>query len=327
MTLLKEEEAAARELLSGGVVVLPTETVYGLAGSALNEAAVRKIFAVKERPFFDPLIIHVANFGWLERYTQLTSLSLNVKALVEAFWPGPLTLVMPKKEIIPNIVTADKPTVAVRCPRHPIFQAVLERVQEPLAAPSANPFGYVSPTCAEQVRQTLGKRVPIILDGGPCQVGVESTILDISGKCPRILRPGAITADMVADVIHQPVEDYVPTTAVKNPTVPGQLKQHYCTHTPLKLFPHGKVPVCPVGQKVAVVFNAPVAKEDFPADGRDIFALSEHGDRQEMARNLFAVLQRLDQKGYDIIFCEYPERIDVGIAICDRLERSAAKFL
>ncbi|MDR1890806.1 MAG: threonylcarbamoyl-AMP synthase [Puniceicoccales bacterium] len=324
--------AASQELKGGGVVVLPTETVYGLAANALDAEAVKKIFAIKGRPLNDPLILHVLDISWLERYTHVEKFLPRIEKITETFWPGPITIILPKKEIIPDIVTAGFSTVAVRCPDHPTFRAVLKASNLPLAAPSANPFGYVSPTRIGQVKATLGDKVKIMLDGGECSVGLESTILDITCPTPRILRPGAITADAISKVLEEDVVDYDVQIVSQNPNAPGQLKQHYCTNTRLVLFEHGHREFSQYfAKKKAIVFmqrpNNPdeIAKKlQLPAE--DIFWLSYDGNLDVVARNLFSTLQYLDSAQYDTILCERPPREGIGIAIDDRLLRAAAKF-
>ncbi|MDR1595779.1 MAG: threonylcarbamoyl-AMP synthase [Puniceicoccales bacterium] len=323
--------AAAEELRRGGVVVLPTETVYGLAANALDPIAVSKIFKIKGRPHSDPLIVHVLDDTWIDRYAYINHYENRIRALVESFWPGPLTLVIKKRAIIPDIVTAGFSSVAVRCPRHRMFHNVLALCDFPLAAPSANPFGYVSPTTAEQVRQTFGKKVKIIVDGGSCSVGLESTIVDISKEVPKILRPGAITAEKISSVLDEPVSDYEQIVA-ENPTTPGQLKQHYCTTTKLVLFQNGHCEIPSVSSgKVAIIFNKKPSNiekimKKLPLSIEDIFWLSENGDQSDIARNLFATMQKLDGIGYSVIFCERPKRDGIGVAIDDRLLRAAAKY-
>ncbi|MDR3144089.1 MAG: threonylcarbamoyl-AMP synthase [Puniceicoccales bacterium] len=323
---------AIAALRRGEVVVLPTETVYGLAANALDTAAVENIFRVKSRPLQDPLIVHVLDGAWIGRYADISSCSEHVPKIVDAFWPGPVTIVLKKKEIIPDIVTAGFDTVAIRCPRHEIFRNVLEQVDFPLAAPSANPFGYVSPTGADQVVRTLGDRIKIILDGGRCSVGLESTILDLSRDRPKILRPGPVTAEEISEIIGENVIDYAAHGLSENPNVPGQLKQHYCTETKLVLFDgkDGKFDQNFSGE-VAVIFakkpdSVAVISQKMRIPERNIFWLSEVGDMRTVAKNLFATLQKLDAVGYDAIMCELPPRSGIGVAIHDRLTRAAAKF-
>ncbi|MDR1433038.1 MAG: threonylcarbamoyl-AMP synthase [Puniceicoccales bacterium] len=323
--------AAVRELERGGVVALPTETVYGLAANALDEVAVGKIFEVKRRPLLNPLILHIFDDSWVERYADTADCAARLWKIINSFWPGPITAIVKKKAIIPAIVTAGSGSVAIRCPNHELFREVLRICDFPLAAPSANPFGYVSPTTAEQVKQTLGDGIKVIVDGGPCSVGLESTILDMTQSVPKILRPGAITADAISSALGEKIADYEPIVA-NNPTASGQLKRHYCTHTKLVLFPHGnRKPATKASGKIAAVLNGkPVSPgeiaENFHTALENIFWLSEDGDAHAIARNLFAMLQRLDGGGYGIIFCERPLRMGIGIATDDRLLRAAAKF-
>ncbi|MDR0742419.1 MAG: threonylcarbamoyl-AMP synthase [Puniceicoccales bacterium] len=324
--------AASRELKGGGVVVLPTETVYGLAANALDGEAVRKIFTIKGRPLNNPLILHVLDSSWLERYSHVKKYSIRIEKITGAFWPGPITVVLPKKAIIPDIVTSGSSRVAIRCPDHPIFQAVLRTSDLPLAAPSANPFGYVSPTCIGQVKATLGDRVKIMLDGGECAIGLESTILDITSPVPRILRPGAITADAISEVLGEDIIDHDVQIVSENPSAPGQLKQHYCTDTRLVLFEHGSRELSQYfAGKTAIVFmqrpknfDGIAKKLQLPAEA--IFWFSDDGNLNVVARNLFSTLQRLDSAHYNAILCERPPRAGIGIAIDDRLLRAAAKF-
>ncbi|MDR1401525.1 MAG: threonylcarbamoyl-AMP synthase [Puniceicoccales bacterium] len=321
--------SAIRELKRGGVVALPTETVYGLAANALDAKAVEKIYHIKERPPSNPLIVHVLGGTWIEKYANLGDNPGRVKKLVENFWPGPLTLVLGKKITIPDIVTAGSGKVAIRCPDHELFRSILQACNFPLAAPSANPFGYVSPTTAEQVRQTLGHKVKVIVDGGQCSIGLESTILDLTQNVPKILRPGAIAADEISKILVEPIATYEPIVS-ENPTSPGQLKQHYSTRTKLELFPNGIRKYAGKTQgSIAVVFNSKPLDldeiaENFHSSRENIFWFSENGDQSEIARNLFATLQKLDADHYDVIFCERPLRSGIGIAIDDRLLRAAA---
>ena len=247
------------------------------------------------------------------------------------FWPGPLTIILQKRDIIPDIVSAGHDTIALRCPEHHIFREILQNFQLPLAAPSANPFGYISPTTADQVRSTLGDKVDIIIDGGNCRVGLESTIIDITSHIPKILRPGAITAAEIARVINEPVMDYEQHIVAIDPSCPGQLKQHYCTNTKLILFQHATLPQSSNDTHCAYVFNQkPINIEEISntlnTTTESIFWMSEDGNHKTIAHNLFKMLQMLDNANYDIIYCERTLRNGIGIAIDDRLLRAAAKF-
>lgn len=315
-------------LRGGGLVALPTETVYGLAANALDSIAVKKIFEVKGRPLIDPLIVHVHD---LEQAEKLAFLPDVVHKIAEKFWPGPLTLVLPKKSIVPDIVTAGLSSVAIRIPKHPIFREILAASKLPLAAPSANPFGYLSPTEAKHVRKTLGSKVEYIVDGGPCPIGFESTILNlIDPNRPEILRPGPISAEDLEYVFgFKP--NYAMTSAGADEgaqVAPGLLKSHYSPRTPLKLFDFDAIPDRDVRlQKHAIIFvKRPNSLEKYKeTDFLKLFWLSENGDLNEVGKNLFSLLERLDGQGFEIIFVERPENRGIGIAINDRLKRAAHK--
>jgi L-threonylcarbamoyladenylate synthase len=310
----------AEALRAGCLVAIPTETVYGLAAIALDATACRSIFAVKGRPLVDPLIVHSHD---LKEVHQLAFCPPEVAALAAAFWPGPLTLVLEKRAVVPDIVTAGKPTVAIRVPRHPVARALLEAVGAPLAAPSANPFGYVSPSTAQHVADSFGDRIPYILDGGACEIGLESTILDISDpRQPQILRPGAITPEAVGKVLGSPVPvRHSRLEITECATAPGTFARHYSPETRLEPFPAGTIPE--VAPTEAVVFlQAP----SNPHRSGNAFWLSENGDPEEMARTLFALLRQLDKAGYRRIHCELPEATAGGLqmALRDRILRASA---
>ena len=316
---------AAELLRAGEVVALPTETVYGLAGNALDEKAVRYIFSVKGRPLLDPLIVHGLDFEFLADVASFTPLAYRLAA---ACWPGPLTLVLRKQPAVSHLITAGRDTVAVRAPAHPVMRAVLAASALPLAAPSANPFGYISPTCAEHVRASFGGRLPWILDGGPCAVGLESTIVDVSDPTqpPRVLRPGPITPDALASILGQPVTSASPATDTKTPglAAPGLLARHYSPRTPLSLLEAGVPPASPlVGRRNAWIrFNAPGRVEETPAR-TEVFWLSETGDLAQAARGLYELLRRLDPAGFEKIWCERAPETGWGLALNDRLRRAA----
>lgn len=317
---------AVKILQSDGVVVLPTETVYGLAASMRSETAVRKVFQIKGRPLLDPLIVHMLDYTWISEYAHTDDLKVDVKALADAFWPGPLTIVLRKKSIVPAIVTAGLDFVAIRCPAHEIFRKILRAIRVPLAAPSANPFGYLSPTTAQHVRDGLGDRVPLIVDGGPCNVGVESTILDVTADVPRILRPGAIPTSDIAGVLGVTVMDYSPSTGPA--AAPGQLKQHYSPNTRLILVKSAEDLSSLIGsappEDVAFVY---LKRPTEQVHERNIFWLSDGGDYRAVARGLFEMLQTLDKSGYNTIYCQKAGQDGLGITINDRLTRAAAKFV
>jgi L-threonylcarbamoyladenylate synthase len=313
-------EQAASILRAGGLVAFPTETVYGLGGDALDPLAVARIFAAKQRPRFDPLIVHVAEPGWLA--TLVTSVPGTAAALIAACWPGPLTLVLPKTEAVPEIVTAGLSTVAVRMPAHRLALDLLQRTGRPVAAPSANVFGRVSPTTAEHVAEQLGDRIDYILDGGPCAVGLESTVLDLSGPRPVLLRPGGLPRERIEATIG-PVETAGESGAAKaveaeaRPS-PGLLSRHYATRTPLVVLA-ADAPL-PATERIGLLtFRA----EPVPQAVCAVEVLSPRGDLAEAGAGLFAAMRRLDALSLDVIIARpFPDE-GLGRAINDRLSRAA----
>ncbi len=331
----------ARVLVRGGLVAVPSETVYGLAADALNAAACKKIFRAKGRPAHDPLIVHVRS---LASAAEVAVLSPAAKKLAAAFWPGPLTLVLPKRACVPQVVTAGLPSVAVRMPAHPVFRALLRRCGRPLAAPSANPFGYVSPTTATHVLAGLGARIAHILDGGPCKIGVESTILDLRDPArPALLRPGAVTRVQLEKTlgvrVRAPAKKAarLPSSSVLPPVsrspacadaqlAPGLLARHYAPRTPLTL--HRKFSVAravTAPREAWLFFRRPTLKKS-AARPKNIFWLTARGDAAEAGRNLFACLRALDAGGWHRLHAERaPARAALAPALNDRLARAAAK--
>jgi len=292
---------AAALLREGEVVALPTETVYGLAAAALDKRAVRYLFAIKGRPLIDPLIVHGLDVDFFSNLAEFSPMAL---ALAKTYWPGPLTLVVRKTSAVPLLVTAGRDTVALRVPSHPMMRAVLEASRLPLAAPSANPFGYLSPTCAEHVRASFGGRVPWILDGGPCALGLESTIVDVSDLSapPQVLRPGPITLEALTQTLGQPVELHVPAPQTGNAglAAPGLLARHYSPHTPLDRLEPAKAPKSPPpGRRVAWVRLQRPQPGQATLHGVEIFWLSEDGSLAAAAHELYALLRRLDGMGFE----------------------------
>lgn len=305
-------EAAARELTEGHPVALPTETVYGLAANAFDASAAFRIFEAKERPSFDPLIVHLPGVEWLDRVARVPESDRPlVQALAAAFWPGPLTLVLPRQAEIPDIVTSGLETVAVRVSAHPIFTAIAKAAGFPLAAPSANRFGRISPTAAAHVMSELNGRIPLIIDGGPTIHGVESTIIAVANGSIAILRNGPITRDDLSSFA--PI--VAPETVAK-PVAPGQLKSHYAPGTPLYLAPHRPEP----GKRVGLLAwqNAPRG-----GDYAAVEILSPGGNLREAASHLFAAMRRLDEAGLDAIIAEPVPEEGLGVAIMDRLRKAA----
>lgn len=319
-------------LRAGDLVALPTETVYGLAANALDETAVRRIFAVKGRPLIDPLIVHAPT---PESVTQIATPPPQISLLATRFWPGPLTVVLRKKSIIPDLVTAGTSTVAIRIPRHPLMQKVLALSGLFLAAPSANPFGYISPTRPRHVRDSLGEKAPWILDGGECEHGLESTILDLTDPTtPCLLRPGPVTREALEETLGQPVAPPKKTSGQdKQPEqqtaqiAPGMLTRHYSPRTPIILRPHNAaVPAVASGaappQRCAIVW---LRRPSSPSTAGTDFWLSETGALEEIGRNVFALLRQLDSGHFDVMHIELTDGMELGAAINDRLSRAAAK--
>ena len=304
-------ERAGEILRAGGVVAIPTETVYGLAARADLAESVLKIFRAKGRPANDPLIVHIADVGELDGVAS--EVPPGAKALADAFWPGPLTLVLPKRPCIPPETTSGLETVAVRMPSHPVARAVIRAAGVPLAAPSANPFGRTSPTCAAHLDPGMMAQVDGYVEGGPCEVGVESTIVGFFGRRPVLLRPGGLALEEIEAVVG-PVE--LPEKKNAKIVAPGQMPSHYAPRTPMRL----ATDEFEDGPDVArLVFGRTV---DGPCAGwRD---LSPAGDPAEAARNLYRMMRELDAIGARVIVADLLPDEGLGRAVNDRLRRAAA---
>ena len=314
-TEISTDRNAAVELLrEGEIVALPTETVYGLSGDALNPIAVAKIFEAKERPRFDPLIVHLPEHDWLEKVADPANQDRQlISRLAEKFWPGPFTLVLPKREIVPDIVTAGLDTVAIRISAHPVFAEIVRAFGKPLAAPSANRFGRISPTIAKHVLDELGAHIPLIIDGGPASHGIESTIVAIHDDKIDILRRGPITFEQLS--AFGEVNVVKPTEKI---SAPGQLPSHYAPKTPLRLVDDLKS--FESNKRCALLAWKPVKKDErFIA----IRNLSEKQDLREAAANLFRDLRELDELDVDLIVAERVPDSGLGTAILDRLQRAS----
>ena len=324
-TLRHGRQTAAKKrgvelLRKGEVVALPTETVYGLAADALNPFAVAKIFEAKERPRFDPLIVHLPDKQWLERVAKVdTSVRQQIENLIAQFWPGPLTLVLNRQPIVPEIVTAGLDTVAVRMSSHPVFSEIISDLGKPLAAPSANRFGRISPTTAQHVFDELNGRIPLIIDAGPTPHGIESTIIAVRDNRIEILRRGPITAEQFRGIGFQPMFDRQDADAT-TVRAPGQLPSHYAPITPLLLIDHAETFTPKHKQRIGLLaWNAQQKDTRFTA----IRHLSPHQDLCEAAANLFRCLRELDELGLDLIVAERVPARGLGAAILDRLERAS----
>jgi L-threonylcarbamoyladenylate synthase len=308
---------AAALLQEGKLVAIPTETVYGLAGNAFSIAAVTEIFAVKQRPAFDPLIVHTSDIGRLKGL--VSDFPPMAYRLAKRFMPGSLTLLLPRSSVIPDIVTAGSSLVAVRIPNHPLALQLLEVLDFPLAAPSANPFGYISPTTAAHVERQLGDKIPYILDGGPCAVGLESTIIGFVDGQAVIFRKGGVSVEAIEAEIGS-VE--VRAHSSSNPLAPGMLKSHYAPQAPFFIGDISAIIKKYPGKRVGVL-SFQHQYEAIPGEWQ--VALSPGGDFREAARNLFAAMRYLDSLALDLIVAELLPEKDLGRAVNDRLRRAAAK--
>ena len=317
----KKAVTRAVELLrKGELVALPTETVYGLAATALNPIAIAKIFEAKERPRFDPLIVHLPNRKWLERIVDVPAEHRQlIDSLADKFWPGALTIVLPKRKIVPDIVTAGLDSVAVRLSAHPVFAEIVGELGEPLAAPSANRFGRISPTTAQHVLDELDGRIPLIVDSGPTEHGIESTIVAVQDGKIAILRRGPITHEQLSDFA-----EVVSVTATRRISAPGQLPSHYAPTTPLRLIDNVEDFFPQKDQRVGLLAwesngGSAAIRERFAA----VRNLSKRQDLREAAAKLFRYLRELDALGLDLIVAERVPIDGLGAAILDRLARAS----
>lgn len=308
-------QVAKQFLLDGKTVGIPTETVYGLAANALNKDAVLSIFQIKNRPHFDPLIIHTHSISEFTNYVQTIPDKLG--KLAEHFMPGPLTLLLPKAACIADVVTSGLSQVAIRIPNHPLTLELLKQLDFPLAAPSANPFGYVSPTCAEHVNKQLGDKVPYILDGGTCAVGLESTIVGMEENEIVVYRLGGLSIEAIEQVVGK-VE--VKINQSSNPAAPGMLKSHYAPRIPLLITPIDEYIQNHPKQKIGVISFT----KKYDSENVSSFCLSDKGDLNEAAHQLFTALRSFDDTEVDLIITEKLPNSFLGRAINDRLTRAAA---
>ncbi len=323
----KENIAAAAQIIrSGGLLAIPTETVYGLGADALNEQAVLRIFEAKGRPQDNPLIIHVPEASWLERYCEQVPPEAHV--LAARFWPGPLTMILPRKPIVPLRTTGGLETVGVRCPDHPITRAVIAAADVPIAAPSGNTSGRPSPTCIADMIEDMDGKIEGMFDGGACSVGVESTIIDLTCRPPRLLRPGGLPLEALEEVLGPVDVDKAVVSLLKDgerPKAPGMKYRHYAP----------KAPVTVVTGDPAV--TAQYIREHLPA-GAGVICFSEftglfHGcsihdlgpaaDKPEQARRVFDALREFDHEAVSAIYAQCPDPAGLGLAVANRLKKAA----
>jgi len=303
----------------GGLVAVPTETVYGLAANAYDDEACRKIFEAKGRPADDPLICHVASIEIAEKIGRFNPLSLK---LTEAFWPGPLTLILPKKETISPIITAGLDSVGVRSPNHPVFRELISEIDFPIAAPSANPFAYISPTQADHVEDNLGNRIEYILDGGPCILGIESTIIDARDESdPAILRHGALSQEAIEATLGTKLRSKTASVSNGPAVAPGSSAKHYSPRGKLSIVAHIDIEQTSESPKKAFL----VWKKPTVATPKNLFWLSANDSLEEAASRLYAALREIDTLGFMEIEAEtFPDE-GIGLALNDRLRRAASK--
>jgi L-threonylcarbamoyladenylate synthase len=298
----------------GGLVAFPTETVYGLGADASNDAAVARIYRVKGRPAGHPLIVHIGTAAKLDEWAR--DIPDSARRLARRFWPGPLTLVLKRSASVHDVVTGGQDTIGLRVPGHPLALELLGAFGGGIAAPSANKFGRISPTTAEHVRRDLGDEVDLILDGGPCEVGIESTIVDLSGDRPVLLRPGRVSAAEVAEVIGAAPR---PRHAA-SPRAPGMLETHYAPRTPMQLVSRDELERAAAGSDHAVL-----AFGEAPGGARTALWLRASGEPEHYARELYSSLRRLDEAGARLILVERPPQAPGWEAVADRLARAAQR--
>lgn len=304
---------AAQLLQANKVIGIPTETVYGLAANAYSEEAIVTVFNIKQRPFFDPLIVHVGDIHQISEMAYWQDERLKI--LAEHFWPGPLSLLLPKKSIIPDLVTSGLPQVAVRMPQHPLCLSLLNRLDFPLAAPSANPFGYISPTEAQHVLDQLQNNVNYVLDGGPCHIGLESSIVGIEHNQLTLYRAGGISAESIERVAGKL---HINTSKSDNPKTPGQLKSHYAPQVPLYAGPLDELLHQWKHKRAAVLYTGTAEPEAFFK-----FNLSPTHNTNEIAQQLFRAFRMADNSGADVILISFVNPLGLGMAINDRIARAA----
>jgi L-threonylcarbamoyladenylate synthase len=313
----KDIQKAAQLLIDNQLVAIPTETVYGLAGNIFSEKAIKNIFSTKKRPFFNPLIVHIPSVASLDGI--VTHIPEKAKLLAAAFWPGAMTLVLKKSNKIPDLITAGKDTVAVRIPNHPVTLALLKQLSFPLAAPSANPFGCISPTEAAHVERYFKNDIQMVLDGGSCANGIESTIIGFENDEPIIYRLGALPLEAIETVIGKV---FIKNKEEENPDAPGMLARHYAPKTTTFLVADVLSEVKKhSGKKIGIL----VFKSSLNDKNITEIVLSKEGSMQKAASNLYAAMHRLDSENLDIIIAERFPDVGLGNSINDRLQRATFK--
>ena len=322
----KDITEAAEILRKGGLVGIPTETVYGLGANGLNSEAVRHIFEAKGRPQDNPLILHVPDASWLERYCR--NIPAAAYALAERFWPGPLTMILQRRENVPNVTTGGLDTVGVRCPNHPLTMEVIREADVPIAAPSGNTSGRPSPTCAQHMWEDMEGKIDAILDGGPCGVGVESTIIDLTCRPLRLLRPGGLPLESLREVLGEVAVDKAvvrPLGAGEKPKAPGMKYRHYAPKAPVTVVTGDPTRsaryIRRQGRGMGVIcFDeyADLFQEDCVVE-----KIGPAGDKGEQARRVFDALRAFDSTGVTEIYAQCPDEAGLGLAVANRLKKAA----
>ena len=322
----KDIEAAAAILRAGGLVGIPTETVYGLGANGLDPAAVRRIFEAKGRPQDNPLILHIPDPSWLERYCR--DVPAAARRLAEQFWPGPLTMILPRRTLVPDEVTCGLETVGVRCPDHPVTLAIIRAAGVPVAAPSGNRSGRPSPTCARHMLEDMEGRIQAVVDGGPCGVGVESTIVDLTLPVPRLLRPGGLPLEALEAVLgHVDVDRAVtaPLSPGEKPRAPGMKYRHYAPRAPVTVVTGDGAATAAYIRRQAGANTGVICfgeyRDRFP--GCTVRSIGPMGDRGEQARRVFDALRSFDGTSVTAIFAQCPGEEGLGLAVANRLKKAA----
>ena len=322
----KDIEAAAAILRAGGLVGIPTETVYGLGANGLDPAAVRRIFEAKGRPQDNPLILHIPDPSWLERYCR--DVPAAARRLAEQFWPGPLTMILPRRALVPDEVTCGLETVGVRCPDHPVTLDIIRAAGVPVAAPSGNRSGRPSPTCARHMLEDMEGRIQAVVDGGPCGVGVESTIVDLTLPVPRLLRPGGLPLEALEAVLgHVDVDRAVtaPLSPGEKPRAPGMKYRHYAPQAPVTVVTGDGAATAAYIRRQAGANTGVICfgeyRDRFP--GCTVRSIGPAGDRGEQARRVFDALRSFDGTPVTAIFAQCPGEEGLGLAVANRLKKAA----
>ena len=319
-------EAAAKIIQDGGLLAIPTETVYGLGADALNEDAVLRIFLAKGRPQDNPLIIHVPDSSWLARYCE--DVPPEAYALAEKFWPGPLTMILPRKPVVPLRTTGGLETVGVRCPNHPITRAVIAAADVPIAAPSGNTSGRPSPTCIADMIEDMDGKIEGMFDGGPCAVGVESTIIDLTCTPPRLLRPGGLPLEALEAVLGHVDVDKAVVSLLKDgerPKAPGMKYRHYAPKAPVTVVTGDPEASARYIQAYLPDGAGVICFTEFKAlfPGRSIHDLGPAADKEEQARRVFDALREFDHEAVTEIYAQCPDTAGLGLAVANRLKKAA----